>query len=358
MDSRTLVQRIRLPSTPRFNSLAENFGGPASKLGSRQFKLDDCPDLSGKVGVVTGGSEGVGFGVAYTLLKHNIAKLYILSVSEDVVKGAKDVIAKELGQSKADRIVWTQCDLSDWFRVKDVAEAIKRDADRLDILVNNAGRGIMTAELTDYGVDRHMAVNHMGHVILTSHLLPLMKRTAEQGQTVRISNQSSNVHQSAPGDTTFASLDEINTDVGPNAQYGRSKLAAILYARYFARRVTRNGHPNVLMNATHPGIVSSRHSKTDILEGYPIGGYAMSYGMEPFKKDQFEAAVPTVYAVTVANESGQYICPPAIPEEGSELSQSEELAENLMELTRNVIREKTRPESVDKGCPFDDLVLH
>jgi NAD(P)-dependent dehydrogenase (short-subunit alcohol dehydrogenase family) len=111
-----------------------------------------------------------------------------------------------------------------------------------------------------------MAVNHIGHVILTSHLLPLMKRTAGQGNVVRISNQSSNQHSTAPGDTTFTSLDEINKDVGPNAQYGRSKLAAILWARYFDRNVTKNGHPNVLMNATAPGIVSTKQSRKDIFE--------------------------------------------------------------------------------------------
>jgi NAD(P)-dependent dehydrogenase (short-subunit alcohol dehydrogenase family) len=218
------------------------------------------------VAVVTGGSEGIGFGVTYTLLKHNIAKVYVLSVSKEVVEGAKDAVAKELGQDKADRTIWLQCDLSDWPRVKEVAETIKRDNDRLDILVNNAGRGIMTAQLTPYGVDRHMAVNHMGHVILTSQLLPLLKRTAEQGNVVRISNQASNVHNMAPSDTKFASLDEINADAGPNGQYGRSKLAAILYARYFDRKVTKNGHPNVLMNATHPGFVSSKQSRTDIFE--------------------------------------------------------------------------------------------
>lgn len=248
------------------NTLAENFGGPAAALGSHQFKLDDCPDLTGKVAVITGGSEGVGFGVAYTLLKHNISKLYVLSVSEEVINGAKDVVAKELGQDKADRIVFMQCDLSDWIRVKEVAETIKHGSDRLDILVNNAGRGIMTAELTSYGVDRHMAVNHMAHVILTSHLLPLMKRTAERGNIVRISNQASNMHQQVPSDIKFASLDEINTDLGPNQQYGRSKLAIILYTRYFDRKVTKNGHPNVLMNATHPGFVSTKQSRTDIFE--------------------------------------------------------------------------------------------
>ncbi|KAL2160707.1 hypothetical protein VTH06DRAFT_903 [Thermothelomyces fergusii] len=340
------------------NTLAENFGGPATGLGSHQFKLDDCPDLTGKVAVLTGGSEGIGFGVLYTFLKHNINRVYALSVSEEVMNGAKEVVAKELGQDKADRIVFMQCDLSDWARVREIAETIKHDTDRLDVLVNNAGRGIMTAELTSYGVDRHMAVNHIAHVILTSHLLPLMKKTAEKGNTVRISNQTSNMHQTVPSNLKFASLDEINTDLGPNQVYGRSKLAVLLYTRYFDRNVTRNGHPNVLMNATHPGFVSSKQSRTDIFEAFPLGGVAMSHGLEPFKKDQFEGAVPTVYAATVADKGGQYICAPAIPEAGSELSQSEELADRLMELTRNVVREKIGNESVGKGCPLDDIVVH
>jgi NAD(P)-dependent dehydrogenase (short-subunit alcohol dehydrogenase family) len=95
-----------------------------------------------------------------------------------------------------------------------------------------------------------------------------MKKTAESGNTVRISNQASNAHQAAPKDTKFESLEELNQDLGPNGQYGRSKLASILYTRYFARKVTNNGHPNVLMNATHPGFVSSKMSKEDIHEPY------------------------------------------------------------------------------------------
>jgi NAD(P)-dependent dehydrogenase (short-subunit alcohol dehydrogenase family) len=58
----------------------------------------------------------------------------------------------------------------------------------------------MTAQLTEYWVGRHMAVNHMGHMVLTSHLLPIMKKTAEKGEVVRIVNQASNAHQAAPSD--------------------------------------------------------------------------------------------------------------------------------------------------------------
>ncbi|KAM3500959.1 hypothetical protein MY10362_005954 [Beauveria mimosiformis] len=328
------------------NTLAENLGGPTPKLATDQFGLDDTPDQSGKVAVVTGGSEGNEYAITYTLIKHKISKVYMLSISEEKAKNAVEAIAKDMGSEAGEKVTWLQCDLSDWKRVKEVAENIEKSTDRLDMLINNAGRGIMTFQLTDYGVDRHMAVNHIGHAILTSHLLPLMKKTANTGSMVRIVNMSSNLHESVPSNLKFKSVNDLNQDLGPKQQYGRSKLAGILFARYFNRKVTMAGHPNILMNATHPGI--------DDLFGnayvtrYPVAGYGMSVGFEPFKKSQFQGAVSTIFAATTTKESGQYICPPAVPEQGSSMSQNEELADDLMELTRNVVETKTELKLADQ----------
>ena len=198
-----------------------------------------------------------------------------------------------------------------------------------------------------------MALNHMGHVVLTSHLLPLMKKTASQGNTVRIVNLGSNAHQGAPSDTKFESLDELNRDLGPNPQYGRSKLATILYSRYLAKHLT-SSHPNILANATHPGVVDTKMSAQDIHEPYPLGGYAMSVGLAPFKKDIWMGCVSTMFAATATTKSGQYICPPASPESGSKMAQDDQLGENLMKLTRDLIKEKTYEDSAAKGCPFQD----
>lgn len=94
-----------------------------------------------------------------------------------------------------------------------------------------------------------------------------------------------------------------------------------------------------------------KNPTADARRRYPLGGYGMAYGVEPFKKNQFEGAVPTIFAVTMADKSGQYLCAPAIPEEGSKQSQNEELGERLMELTKDVIKSKMEP-----GV-FDDLAL-
>ena len=336
-------------------TISENLGGSAHKVVSedQQFSLEQVPNLEGKVAVVTGGSEGIGFGCTHTLLTHGIKKVFVVSLSEDVMEESLKAVAKEMGEETAKKVTWLGCDLSNFKKVKETADKIASQTDRIDILINDAGRGIMTYQLTDDNVDRHMAVNHFGPVTFTSHLLPIMKKTASSGNTVRIVNLASNAHQSAPSDCKFESLDELNQDMGPNAQYGRSKLAALLYARYLAKHLT-SSHPNILANASHPGVVETKMSSEDIHEPYPIAGYAMSVGLAPVKKDIWQGCVSTMYAATVTTKSGQYICPPAIPEEGSELAQSADLGESLMKLTREVVKEKTYDMSAAKGCPFKD----
>lgn len=58
-----------------------------------------------------------------------------------------------------------------------------------------------------------------------------------------------------------------------------------------------------------------------------------------------------MYAATATERSGKYICGPARIEDGSELARSNELAEQLMHLTKDIIREKS--EAVKMGCPLE-----
>ena len=144
-------------------TVAQNMGvGGAHTLvpEDQQFDLDQTPSLKGKVAVITGGSEGIGYGCSHTLLSHGIEKLFILSVSEEVVSKSLKAVEEEMGAETAKKVTWLQCDLSDWKKTKETADKIAKSTDRIDILINNAARGIMTYQLTDYGVDRHVCDFH------------------------------------------------------------------------------------------------------------------------------------------------------------------------------------------------------
>ncbi|RAK73485.1 retinol dehydrogenase 12 [Aspergillus fijiensis CBS 313.89] len=336
------------------NTIAENFGGPSHELAEHKFSLEEVPDLSDKVAVVTGGSEGIGFGCTHTLLSKNIAKLFVTSLRKEVADEALAAIEEEFGPEKRKRFIWLQCDLSDWEQTAHVAGEIASQTDRIDILINNAARGIMSRQLAPTnGIDQHMATNHMGHVVLTSHLLPTLKKTADAGHPVRIVNLSSNVHSSAPADTEFASVEELNREYDPNALYGRSKLANLLHAKWLNQHL-QSTHPNIIVNATHPGVVDTAQTNVHIHDAFPLLGYGMSIGLKPFRKTQFQGAVSTMYAATVATEGGQFICPPCIVEKGSDKANDMQLADRLMKLTAEVVEKKTRSESSAKGCPFKE----
>lgn len=289
-------------------TLAENLGQPFHNLatGDQAFTLEEVPDLSGKVAVLTGGSEGIGYGCTHTLLSHNISKLFVLSQTEQKIEDALDGIEQELGAAARKAVVWKQCDLSDWQRTSAVALEISNETDRVDIMINNAGRGIMTQQFAPTnGIDAHMAGNHFGHTVLTSHLLPLLKKTADAGNKVRIVNLSSSLHENAPKETAFKDVEELQKNYGPEAQYGRSKLAVLLHAKYLARHLTSE-HPNILANAVHPGVVDSAQTNVHIHEPYPLLGYGMSVGLKPFRKSAFDGCVSTMYAATACNDSGLY----------------------------------------------------
>ncbi|KAK6385470.1 hypothetical protein LTR81_027353 [Elasticomyces elasticus] len=311
-------------------SLMENFGAPFHWLasGDQSFTLNEVPDLSGKVGLVTGGSEGVGFGSTYTLLSHNISKLFVLSLHKEKMNEALKKIEEELGVKARQAVDWRQCDLSDWEQTSKVATDICKNTDRMDIVINNAARGIMTRQLAPTnGIDLHMAGNHFGHVVLVSHLLPLLKRTAEKATKSALSTSS-----------RISML-----------QYGRSKLAELLHAKWLAQHVTPQ-HPNILVNAAYPGIVDTAQTNDHIYEAHPVLGYGMSVGLKPFRKNIWDGCVSSMYAATVCEDSGLYITSPKIVEDGDPRANDMELAERLMNLTKKVVDERTKARG--KRCPL------
>lgn len=81
---------------------------------------------------------------AHTLLSYNINKLFILSLSQEVVDGAFNSISENMGAETARKITWLKCDMGDWQAVVKTANKIASKTDRIDVLILNSARGIMT----------------------------------------------------------------------------------------------------------------------------------------------------------------------------------------------------------------------
>src|ERR1700754_2535449 len=85
-----------------------------------KWSVNDIPDLSGKVAVVTGGNNGIGRENVKALLAHK-AKVYILSRDHAKSTEAINSLKSETGQDAE----FIQLDLADLDSVKRAAEEFK-----------------------------------------------------------------------------------------------------------------------------------------------------------------------------------------------------------------------------------------
>ncbi len=141
------------------------------------------PNLTGKRAVVTGASDGVGFGIAQRLAA---AGAEVVMPVRNTTKGeaAADRIR---GEVPGARLVLASVELSSLASIAALGEELRAEGKPIHLLINNAG--VMTPperQTTADGFELQFGTNHLGHMALTGELLPLLKA----GQA-RVTSQAS-----------------------------------------------------------------------------------------------------------------------------------------------------------------------
>jgi len=90
-------------------------------------------DLTGQVAVITGGGRGFGLAFARCLCEHGVISI-LAELDEGAGRDAEQCLTQE--GLKAEFI---QLDVSDPYRVEEVAQVVNRKYGRLDLWINNAG---------------------------------------------------------------------------------------------------------------------------------------------------------------------------------------------------------------------------
>ena len=141
--------------------------------------------------------------------------------------------------------------LSDAVRMANEIAAL---TDKVNVLLNNAGGVRSELVMTAEGNEATFAGNHLGHFLLTSRLMPLLRAAAAAGEdgAVRIVSVSSTGHESCPG-IDWDDLQQTRQWVSGKS-YCLAKLCNILFTRELARRVAADG---MVANVMHPGVVDS-----------------------------------------------------------------------------------------------------
>lgn len=190
-------------------------------------------DLSGKTVVVTGAAGGLGRQTAQTLA----------DAGAEVVAAVRDPASQDERDAAAVRL-----DLADLASVRAAAAQIGAHHPRIDVLINNAGVMFTPHRTTADGFELQFGVNHLGHFLLTTLLLPQLSAAAAASGEARVVTLSSAAHLH-----WAIELDDINFDrrgYDTFAAYGQAKTANILMTVELQRRY---GDRGITALAVHPG---------------------------------------------------------------------------------------------------------
>jgi NAD(P)-dependent dehydrogenase (short-subunit alcohol dehydrogenase family) len=202
-------------------------------------------EMSNKVVVVSGATQGIGFEAAKALANKGAR---VVITARDQGRGEK-AVADLKRLTGNDRVEVVLVDFASMQSIKDAAHELHNRIDRLDVLLNNAG-AVYSDHLTSKdGLELTFATNHIGYFLFTHLLLDLLKQSAP----ARIVNVASDAHKAARSGIDFDDLERKRGYTG-FVVYGETKLMNILFTRELARRLEGTG---VTVNCLHPGVIAS-----------------------------------------------------------------------------------------------------
>jgi len=259
------------------------------------------PDLTGRLAVVTGASDGIGQVIATRLA----------SAGAEVVMPVRNPAKGEAAAARIRRIApgatveTRELDLSSLSSVAALTTGLVAEGRAIDILVNNAG--VMTPpsrQTTADGFELQFGTNHLGHFALTLGLLPLLR---EGG--ARVVSQSSVAARRGAVD-----WDDLNGErfYDVMKSYSQSKIAVALFGLELDRRSRAAGW-GISSSVSHPGV-----SPTNLLAAQPGLGrpsatpeYRLIRAMSRIGivGTPQTAALPALLAATSAEAGGRFFGP-------------------------------------------------
>lgn len=248
-------------------------------------------DLRGRTAMVTGASSGLGVETARSLARCG-ARVIMAARDENKTHVAIHAIARQVPGAD---LVYMPLDLSDRESIVRCAEGVQRSLTSLDLLINNAGVMACPLRRTVEGWEWQLAVNHIGHFLLTGELVPALLRAPEP----RIVNLTSGGHQLGAPDPLDPHF--IQRPYDKWLAYGQSKTANIWHALALFERL---GDRGVSAFAVHPGAVGTdlgRHisdGEVEDLRGAAEDTPALDFKTIP------QGAATSVWAATSASLNG------------------------------------------------------
>lgn len=260
----------------------------------KNFSIKDAPSQKGKIAIVTGANDGIGYETSLELTRKG-AKLIMACRNPSKAENAIAAIKKEIPTAD---VSFIHLDLNSLNSVKSFASEFKKSNPKLDLLINNAGIMIPPFSKTEDGFESQMGVNYFSHFLLTG----LLMTELNAADAARIVSLSSIAHK--PGKINF---DNLNSEqkYSKMKAYSQSKLACLMFAYELDRKLKKSGS-KVMSVAAHPGA-----SPTNLMKNLPPFARKVLIPMvKPLFNSPQAAALPSLMAaMNPAVKGGDYYGP-------------------------------------------------
>ncbi|MFC2031849.1 SDR family NAD(P)-dependent oxidoreductase [Chloroflexota bacterium] len=190
-------------------------------------------NLTGRIAIVTGGSRGIGRGIAIVLAKAGAEVAFCYSKDEE---GAK-VTASQVEAIRG-RCLSIRADVADHEKVKEMVAKTVETFGGVDILVNNAGVFGSHRYLAEEDIDRM-------HQVVDSHIF---------GSYHCVREVLPHMHKCKRGDIYFISSVATENFRAGNAIFTAAKAGLEAMAKCLAKEEIKN---NIRVNTISPGTIET-----------------------------------------------------------------------------------------------------
>ena len=259
------------------------YNGPLTNLVHR---------MDNKIIIITGGSRGIGFETAKSLLKNGAIVILGCRNKKEALNSINSLENKE----EKERCFFIELDLTNYNSIKKFVDEIIKKFNKIDILINNAGSCFQHFSLIN-GIESTFYTNHVGHLILTCLLL---NNINEKGRIINVATTKykriweSTLKKFTSNENLDFSYTKKNYDWMKT--YILSKLADVHFTEFLADYIEKN-KLELKTVVLHPGFINN-HFFRDI-EANSFYWFIRDFLQTPFRwcifKDNIMGAQTTLH---------------------------------------------------------------